>query len=52
MLLIIAIIAMMLALLAYTTSVFSERKARMLNRKHVIIFWIGIQMATRAIFAH
>ncbi|BEP28360.1 HsmA family protein [Helicovermis profundi] len=42
MLLIIAIISMLFAVTAYTIGVFSERRAKTLNNKHVIMFWIGL----------
>lgn len=37
-----AIVAITLALIFYTIGVFSERKAKSLNKKHVIIFWLGL----------
>ncbi|WP_042277348.1 HsmA family protein [[Clostridium] dakarense] len=40
--LILAIIAITLALVFYTIGVFGERKAKSLNKNHVIIFWIGL----------
>lgn len=40
--LIIAIIAITLALIFYTTGVFAERKAHVLKKSHVIIFWLGL----------
>ena len=40
--LIFAIVTITLALVFYTIGVFSERKAKSLNRNHVIIFWIGL----------
>lgn len=40
--LIFAIVTITLALLFYTTGVFGERKAKSLNKKHVIIFWLGL----------
>ena len=42
MLLIFAIISMLLAVTAYTTGVFSERKSKTLKKNHIIIFWIGL----------
>ena len=42
MLLIVAVISMLLAVSAYTTGVFSERKVRTLRKSHIIIFWIGL----------
>lgn len=40
--LIFAIITITLALLFYTIGVFGERKSKTLNKKHVIIFWLGL----------
>ncbi|MGL5754902.1 MAG: HsmA family protein [Paraclostridium sp.] len=40
--LILAILAITLALVFYTIGVFSERKAKELKKKHVIIFYIGL----------
>ncbi|MGL4772243.1 MAG: HsmA family protein [Clostridium sp.] len=40
--LIFAIITITLALVFYTTGVFGERRAKTLNKKHVIIFWLGL----------
>lgn len=40
--LIFAIITITLALVFYTFGVFGERKAKSLNKKHVIIFWLGL----------
>ena len=40
--LIFAIITITLALVFYTIGVFGERKAKTLNKKHVIIFWLGL----------
>lgn len=40
--LIFAIIAITSALVFYTIGVFGERKAKSLNKKHVIIFWFGL----------
>lgn len=40
--LIIAIVTITLALVFYTIGVFSERRAKSLNKKHVIIFWLGL----------
>lgn len=40
--LIFAIVAITLALIFYTIGVFSERKAKNLNKNHVIIFWLGL----------
>lgn len=42
MILITAIVTITLALVFYTFGVFSERRASVLNKKHVIVFWIGI----------
>ena len=46
MLLVFAIISMLIAVTAYTTGVFSERKAKTLNKSHIIIFWIGLVFDT------
>lgn len=40
--LITAIITITLALVFYTIGVFWERKDKILKRKHVIIFWLGL----------
>lgn len=40
--LIVAIITITLALIFYTIGVFGERKAGALEKKHVIIFWLGL----------
>ena len=40
--LIFAIVSITLALIFYTIGVFSERKAKSLNKNHVIIFWLGL----------
>jgi len=40
--LILAIITITLALVFYTIGVFGERKAKNLEKKHVIIFWLGL----------
>lgn len=40
--LIFAIVSITLALIFYTIGVFSERRARSLNKNHVIIFWLGL----------
>lgn len=44
--LIFAIITITLALVFYTIGVFSERKAKSLNKKHVLIFWLGLVFDT------
>lgn len=44
--LIFAIIAITLALVFYTVGVFGERKSKSLNKKHVIIFWLGLACDT------
>lgn len=44
--LIFAIIAITLALVFYTIGVWGERRAKLLNKKHVIIFWIGLVFDT------
>lgn len=40
--LIIAIVAITLALIFYTIGVFLERRAHVLKKAHVILFWIGL----------
>ncbi|MEF9960779.1 MAG: HsmA family protein [Niameybacter sp.] len=40
--LIFAIVTITLALVVYTIGVFGERKAGILAKKHVIIFWLGL----------
>lgn len=40
--LIFAIVTITLALIFYTIGVFAERKAKSLNKNHVIIFWLGL----------
>ncbi|RDY29389.1 TIGR03987 family protein [Romboutsia weinsteinii] len=40
--LIFAIVTITLALIFYTIGVFGERKAKSLNKNHVIIFWLGL----------
>lgn len=40
--LILAISFITSALVLYTVGVFSERNAKTLNKKHVIIFWLGL----------
>lgn len=40
--LIFAIVTITLALVFYTIGVFGERRAKSLNKNHVIIFWIGL----------
>lgn len=40
--LIFAIVTITLALIFYTIGVFSERRAKSLNKNHVIIFWLGL----------
>lgn len=42
MLLIIAIVSMMLAVTAYTVAVFMERKAGIIEKKHLYIFGTGL----------
>lgn len=44
--LILAIITITLALIFYTIGVFSERKAHVLRKPHVIIFWLGLVFDT------
>lgn len=44
--LIFAIVTITLALIFYTIGVFGERRAKSLNKKHVIIFWLGLACDT------
>lgn len=44
--LIFAIVTITLALVFYTIGVFSERKAKSLNKKHLLLFWIGLVFDT------
>ncbi|GAB6169482.1 HsmA family protein [Clostridium carnis] len=44
--LIFAIVTITLALIFYTIGVFAERRAKSLNKKHVIIFWLGLVFDT------
>lgn len=44
--LIFAIVTITLALIFYTIGVFWERKSKALNKKHVIIFWLGLLFDT------
>ena len=39
---IVAVLAMIMAVILYTTGVFSERKAGILKQNHIIIFWSGL----------
>lgn len=48
--LIIAITAITLALIFYTIGVFSERKAKVLKKNHVIIFYLGLICDTTGTF--
>lgn len=48
--LIMAIIAITLALVFYTIGVFSERKAKVLKKSHVIIFFLGLICDTTGTF--
>ena len=48
--LIIAITAITLALVFYTIGVFSERKAKVLKKNHVIIFYLGLICDTTGTF--
>lgn len=41
-----AIVSMMLAVTAYTTAVFMERKSGCLNRQHIMIFLLGLVFDT------
>lgn len=45
-----AIITITLALILYTTGVFAERRAKSLNRRHVLIFWLGLLFDTIGTF--
>jgi len=40
--LIIAVLSMLAAVSLYTTGVFSERKAKLLKKNHIFIFWAGL----------
>jgi uncharacterized repeat protein (TIGR03987 family) len=40
--LILAIVTITLALVFYTIGVFGERRAKILTKKHVLIFWLGL----------
>ena len=44
--LIIAIAAITSALVCYTIGVFGERKAKILKKSHLIIFWLGLTFDT------
>ena len=44
--LIMAVITITLALVFYTIGVFSERKAHILKKQHVLIFWLGLIFGT------
>ena len=44
--LIMAVITITLALVFYTIGVFSERKAHILKKQHVLIFWLGLVFDT------
>lgn len=44
--LILAIITITLALVFYTIGVFSERRAHILKKQHVLIFWLGLVFDT------
>lgn len=48
--LIFAIITITLALVFYTLGVFGERKAKSLQKKHVITFWLGLVCDTIGTF--
>lgn len=48
--LIAAITAITLALIFYTIGVFSERKAKVLNKNHVITFYLGLICDTTGTF--
>ena len=48
--LILAITAITLALVFYTIGVFSERKAKILKKNHVIIFYLGLICDTTGTF--
>ncbi|MGL5353219.1 MAG: HsmA family protein, partial [Clostridium sp.] len=44
--LIFAIVTISLALVFYTVGVFGERKSKTLNKKHLIMFWLGLVFDT------
>ncbi|KPI56693.1 membrane protein [Clostridioides difficile] len=48
--LILAIVSITSALIFYTIGVFGERKAKILKKKHVIIFWLGLIFDTLGTF--
>ncbi len=48
--LILAIVFITSALIFYTIGVFGERKAKILKKKHVIIFWLGFIFDTLGTF--
>lgn len=48
--LVFAIITISLALVFYTIGVFGERKSKTLNRKHLIMFWVGLVFDTTGTF--
>lgn len=48
--LIFAIVTITLALVFYTIGVFGERRAKALNKNHVIIFWLGLLCDTMGTF--
>lgn len=41
-LLMVAVTAIVMALIFYTTGVWAERRARILKKWHVVVFWIGL----------
>ena len=44
--LVFAIVTITLALVFYTIGVFGERKAKGLNKNHLILFWLGLMCDT------
>lgn len=48
--LIFAIVTISLALVFYTVGVFGERKSKTLNKKHLILFWLGLVFDTTGTF--
>lgn len=45
-LLIVAIVSITLALVFYTIGVWGEHRAKVLSKKHVVIFWLGLVFDT------
>lgn len=44
--LIVAIITITLALIFYTVGVWSEHKSKILKKRHLVLFWLGLCMDT------